>query len=256
MAFDHSQLRRFIVAFGSLFNRVTISRKDTADDEVQRMVVPLDYGPKERWLRRLVQDPELTRSVSVIFPRMTFSLSSAVYDGSRKVNTMHKLTFTDPSSNTKFLQQYVGVPYNLTFDLSIGIKYQRDGFQIIEQILPLFTPDLTFAMKPVPDLPDLVDQVPLTLLSVGHSDNYEGDFEHRRAIIWDLSFLMKTNIWSARKSASRIHEVITDLHAPFDLDAADVDDPQLARITVTANPLVQDPDDPDYPTADTTIEEA
>jgi hypothetical protein len=106
---------------------------------------------------------------------------------------------------------YVAVPYTLTLNLDILVKLQQDGMQIIEQILPYFTPDLTFRLRPIPSL-GFPDQIPLSLTSTTCVDNYEGDFEHRRAIVWTLGFSMDVNFYGPIKSQSVIDEVVVDIY--------------------------------------------
>jgi hypothetical protein len=207
--FNHSQFKRYILAFASVFSQVTLTRVKNSN-EVQRLVVPLEYGPKDRWFVRLKEDPTFMQGVSHVLPRMSFEVTSVNWDSSRKLNTMDTLGF--PSNDIKFRNQmYVGVPYNLTLELSILTKLQHDAFQIVEQILPFFTPDLSMLISVIPEL-GLTDMVPLTLLSVAHADNYEGTFEGRRAILWTMAFHMKVNFYGPQRKRSRIEEVMIDIH--------------------------------------------
>lgn len=224
--FNHNQLRRYLIAFGSFFTNITLIRTDASGVEQQRMVVPVDYGPKERWLYRLTQDPDLTEKVGITVPRMSYELTGIGFDASRKINTLNQLKF--PTQEQRHLARlYAGVPYNLTLELSILTKTQADAHQIVEQIIPLFTPDLTFAINTLPEL-GLVETIPLTLSSIAHSDNYEGDFEHRRAIIWSLSFGMPVMFYGPKKAQGQITEVVVDVHnSPIN----ELSDPPLVLAT-------------------------
>lgn len=208
--FNHQQIKRYLIAFGSFFNTIEISREDATGTEVQRLVVPLEYGNKDQWEARLVQDPEFLKGVGVTVPRIAFELVTTTYDGARKINSLDVMTY--PTSAQQTLSRlYVGVPYTLGFTLDILTKTQNDAHQILEQILPFFTPDLTFRVVPVEEL-GFPDQVPLTLTSVTHTDNFDGPWVTRRAIIWSMSFSMKVNFYGPVKAASRIQEVIIDLY--------------------------------------------
>jgi hypothetical protein len=204
--FNNQLLRKYVVAFGSFFDKITVVRNNT-----QKLVVPIEYGPKERWLVRLRQDPQFLQGVAQVVPRMSYELTSFSYDATRKLNTLNHLTFPSSTPARNLARTFVGVPYTLTLDLNVLTKYQTDAFQIVEQILPFFTPDLQFAMLTLPTL-GLVDQIPLTLTSVSHADNYEGDFEHRRAIVWTLSFDMRVNIYGPVKAQAQITDVEVDLY--------------------------------------------
>ena len=51
--FYHESLRKVIVAFGTIFNNITIHRKDSSGNVVQSLKVPLAYSPKEKGPRAL-----------------------------------------------------------------------------------------------------------------------------------------------------------------------------------------------------------
>mgnify|MGYP006970121947 CR=1 FL=1 len=55
--FYHETVRNVIVPFGTMFNNIQIVRKDNAGVVQQSMKDPLAYGPKQKWLARLDQDP-------------------------------------------------------------------------------------------------------------------------------------------------------------------------------------------------------
>ena len=232
--FKHLLLRRYLLSFGSLFDNITLTREDTAGDEVYRQIVPLEYGPKERWLTRLTQDPDLKQGVGQIVPRLSYEMSGIAYDPTRKLNTLEKLTYAASSSDDRG-RLYVGTPYTLTIGLSTLTKLQQDGMQIVEQILPYFTPNYTIAIEPLANYPTLVDVVPIVLQSVSQTDNYEGSFETRRVVVWDLEFSMKVYLYGPVKDKARIKKVIVDLYnsSSDDLSApnANASSPQIA-ITV------------------------
>ena len=101
--------------------------------------------------------------------------------------------------------QFAPAPYNLGFSLSILVKNTDDGLQILEQILPYFTPDYTVTINTVPGMGDKRD-VPITLTSVTQTDEYEGDFETRQVLRYDLDFVMKNYIYGPVKSSEMIRK--------------------------------------------------
>jgi hypothetical protein len=210
--FDHQQLRRYLLAFGSFFDSIFCVRYDTTGKETQRIQVPIEYGPKEKWLLHIIQDPDFLQSTAITVPRLSYEMTSLMYDGNRKLNSLNQLRFPNGTEDqSKLRRTYIGVPYLLNINLSALVKFQTDGFQIVEQILPFFTPDLTFVVQNVPEL-GIADQIPLTLTGVSSTDNYEGDFEKRRMIIWSMDFQMKVYFYGPNKSQGRIEEVIIDVY--------------------------------------------
>lgn len=182
--FYNRTTRRYIALFGSLFNKMSITRENNQGTEIQRMVVPISYGPYQKFLARVTQDPGLDRPQAISLPRMSFEITSMVYDGVRKTNSLNRLHNTDQSNF-----YYSPAPYNLEFNLYIMTKYAEDGAKVLEQILPFFKPEYTFSAYIINELEPL--DIPLILNSVSVEDIYEGDFETRRSLMWTLSFTMK-----------------------------------------------------------------
>ena len=185
--FYHQTSRKMVVAFGSLFNNIEVRRTDSSNAVVEVIKIPLSYGPKDKMLVRISSDPNLNPKVALTVPRMGFELTSMTYDGARKLNTMNRNV---KKGTTGLKIQFHPVPYNWDFSLYIFVKNAEDGTQILEQILPYFTPEFTVTMALVSSMGEKRD-IPLVLNSVTSEDTYEGDFATRRSIIWTLSFLMK-----------------------------------------------------------------
>lgn len=188
--FYHGTLRRYVALFGTLFNDIYVNRPDTARNEIHTIKVPVTYGPKEKVLARLTADPNLNRKTAVILPMITFEMTDIQYDGSRKLNTIGKRYKKDGTDPNKMYYQYNPVPYNIKFSLSILVKNTDDGTRIVEQILPFFTPEWTATVSLIPDM-DIAMDIPIILDDVSVSDSYEGDFEKRRTLEWDMKFTLK-----------------------------------------------------------------
>jgi hypothetical protein len=213
--FYHGIIRKCIVGFGTLFSDIYIDRKQgdsVTGDTVQRLQVPLAYAPKEKWIVRLDSDPTLENNTYVTLPRMSFEIIGYNYDSSRKVGRMQKVTCGDSSGST-VTAMYSPVPYNIDLSLYILTKTQEDGMQIIEQILPTFTPEYTLTINAVPEMNVKLD-IPVILNSVSVSDEYEGDFQTRRFVTHTLNFQMKTSLFGAVTG----NGVITDVNANVGLN--------------------------------------
>ncbi len=216
--FYHQTSRKMVVAFGTLFNNIEVRRTDSADAVVEVIKIPLSYGPKDKMLVRISQDPNLNPKVALTVPRMGFELTSMTYDGARKLNTMGRNV---KKGTTGLKKQFNPVPYNWDFSLYVFVKNAEDGTQILEQILPFFTPEFTVTMTLVSGMTIKMD-IPLVLNSVTSEDSYEGDFATRRSIIWTLSFLMKGYLYpSITDNAKIITSSVVDTHLMSAATAAD-----------------------------------
>ena len=207
--FYHQTSRKMVVAFGSLFNTIEVRRTNSAGSVIDTIKVPLSYGPREKFLTRISADPNLNPSIALTVPRMGFELTSMTYDGVRKLNTMGRNV---KKGTTGLKKQFNPVPYNWDFSLYVYVKNAEDGTQILEQILPFFTPEFTVTMNLVSSMSEKRD-IPLVLNSVTSEDTYEGDFASRRSIIWTLSFLMKGFLYpNVADNAKVITDVTVDSH--------------------------------------------
>ena len=216
--FYHQTSRKMVVAFGSLFNNIEVRRTDSSDAVTEIIKIPLSYGPKDKMLIRISQDPNLNPKVALTVPRMGFELTAMAYDGARKLNTMGRNV---KKGTTGLKKQFNPVPYNWDFSLYVFVKNAEDGTQILEQILPFFTPDFTVTMTLISGMTIKMD-IPLVLNSVTSEDAYEGDFATRRSIIWTLSFLMKGFLYpSVTDNAKVITSSVVDTHIMSAATAAD-----------------------------------
>ena len=216
--FYHQTSRKMVVAFGSLFNNIEVRRTDSNDAVTEVIKIPLSYGPKDKMLVRISQDPSLNPKVALTVPRMGFELTSMTYDGARKLNTMGRNV---KKGTTGLKKQFNPVPYNWDFSLYVFVKNAEDGTQILEQILPFFTPDFTVTMTLISGMTVKMD-IPLVLNSVTSEDSYEGDFASRRSIIWTFSFLMKGFLYpSVTDNAKVITSSVVDTHLMSAATAAD-----------------------------------
>jgi hypothetical protein len=204
--FYHSSLRRLVIAFGSLFNDVHIER--VGDDKEIR--VPVTYGPKEKFLRRLQENASLDDAdVAYTTPMMSFEISSIAYDAGRKRNTIGKRFIRDASDVDQLKYNFTEVPYNIDFTLSVLVRHFEDGLQIIEQILPYFCPEFNVTIN-INDINQKVD-VPIMLNDVNLEEEYEGDFESRRTIIFTLTFTAKTYLYGKIRDSKHIRRTETTL---------------------------------------------
>ena len=200
--FYHEILRRTIISFGSLFNDINIKHKNSSDDTVSVVKVPLAYGPTQKFLARLEQSPDLNKPIQMTLPRMSFEFIGLNYDASRKVTSTQTFLSADTSDKTSPRKSYMPVPYNMTFELSIMSKLNDDMLQIIEQILPYFQPAYTLSVDLVETIGEKRD-IPIVFDSITMSDDYEGDFTTRRALVYTLRFTAKTYLFGPVSDVSK-----------------------------------------------------
>ena len=192
--FYHQHLRKYVIVFGTIFNDIIIQRKDNSGNIVQDIKVPLAYAPREKALARLDQDPDLARKVGMVLPRMSFEMTSINYAPERKLNKIHRNVSAYSDDKAKLYAAYNPVAYDVGFELNLYTRYAEDSTQILEQILPFFTPEWSVSMTLIPDM-NWKQDIPIVLNGVSMQDTYDGDFETRRALIHTLNFTLKGYLW-------------------------------------------------------------
>lgn len=211
--FYHGIIRKSIVAFGHLFSDLYIDRREgdsVTGPVAQRLQVPIAYAPKEKWIVRIEQDPDLNNHTYISLPRMSFEMTGISYDTSRKLNRMNQITCYKDGVMTG---TYAPIPYNIDLSMYIISKTQEDCLQIVEQILPFFNPDYNMAIKVIEETNTIID-VPVILNSVTMQDDYDGDFQTRRFVTYTLNFTMKVNLFGSVNETGTISQVNVNLSEP------------------------------------------
>jgi hypothetical protein len=209
--FYNETTRKYVAVFGTIFNQIRIERAKADGTVVQDLIVPLNYGPQQKFLARLQQDPNLDRKSAISLPRMSFEIMSMAYDPERKLGQTQKIMRTNTEVTGQRGFTYVGAPYNLEFQLSIMTKYSEDAAKILEQIIPFFQPDFTQTVKLIPDI-DPID-IPIILNGVTTEEIYEGTFQERRSVLYTLSFTMKGWFYGPQRKASVIKFIDTNFYS-------------------------------------------
>ena len=236
--FYHETIRKVIVSFGTMFNNINLVRKDSSGNISQSMKVPLAYGPREKFLVRLREDADLSKTIAITLPRIGFEIANLSYDPTRKLNRVQKFKKVKGSKASQLDTQFMPVPYNIDIELYVMAKQSDDALQIVEQILPFFQPDYTFTINDMADM-GIKRDVPIILNSIAYEDDYQGDFTTRRALIYTLSFTAKFYLYGPVTSSKVIKTVQVDQYT----DLQDTSPKREQRYKVTPKPESADADD-------------
>lgn len=209
--FSHynKSIRKLTTAFASTFNNIFLIRYNEDGTENQRIVVPIVFADQEKYTKRIQGDPDLDRKVQITLPRMSYELAGMRYDPSRKLNTMNK-NFNCQSDRTFY--QYNPIPYDFDFLLTIYTRNIEDGNQILEQIIPYFTPDYTIKVNMVPEL-NMIRNIPIILNNISPAIDSNGLFNSEtRTIYWTLQFSLKGYIFGSIKDTNIIKRVTVNIN--------------------------------------------
>ena len=231
-----------------MFNDLTVSRLDDSGNTLQTLAIPISYSPKEKWLARIKDNPDLTAQLQAILPRLAFEITGFEYDGARRLTSINRNSALN--SNGKIQYQRTPVPWNLTFSLYSYVRNADDGVQVMEQILPFFGPEWTNTVNLIPEMGIKLD-VPTILNSMSIEDTYEGDYENRRALIYTYNFTMKCWFFGPvrapaneggiiKRTILNFHSMDTALKANTIYGiTADITDEEVARSLITSRVTIQ-----------------
>ena len=180
---------------------------------------------------RIFSDPDLTRQVQAILPRMSFEITGITYDSSRKQNSLLKSSKPLVGGHTA-ASTYMGVPYDLNFQLTVYARNIDDGTHIVEQILPFFNPDFTVSATMVPDL-GFAKDIPVILNNVTNNIEYEGNYDSVRYVYWTLNFTMKLHYYGPVTTPKIIRSVYANLHIDRNLGPTYITEMTLANANGT-----------------------
>lgn len=231
--FYHGLIKKYHSAFGAVFNGIDVVRykPDTITGEqveASRQTVPCEYSPKEKWVQRIMSEPDdLTRQPATTVPRIAYEMKDMTYAPERKLGTRNYFAFTNPNTTDTKLRIMQPVPWDFVYEVSVLAKTQEDMLQIVEQIIPFFTPDLTFTLRGIKN-PNIEYDIPISLMSVMPSDTYDGRFDDRRIIVWTFQFVLKGYLFGPVREGKIIKEIHVDI---MDYD-------QLKKSPLTRNYLI------------------
>jgi hypothetical protein len=188
----HKHLRNITVAIGSLLNEFNI--------QLGKTNVPVSFAPKNRFIAKLNNSK---RGVQTFLPRIGFNLEGIAYDSTRQQQKNKKVV----GNNKKTLTP---VPYIIDYSISIYTKSMDEGLEIVEQLLPSFTPYYNLRLLESEAL-GIITDIPLTLNSVDLEDNWEGSFEGSdlRTIIWNLSISAPINLFPKLQDKGPVINTVT-----------------------------------------------
>lgn len=248
--------------FGSLLNDISIQRLDKNGRPIsgQLIKVPISFGPKQKWLVRLTQDPNAGATASdgsptqtpveIVVPRMGFDLKAFSYDNQRELPSSGKNVRL--LTNNTLNRVYNPVAYIFPFELTIATKSMEDMFQIVEQILPFFTPTFTVTVQES-QLSQTKDIVITLKTPVTPEIEPYGDPKESKLLTCTLNFELAGYLYGPQIPQKIITQVDLRLFADSNFmgDPQDIEDytqpdptpPDVGTVvTVTPNPLNTPPE--------------
>ena len=196
--FYNNNIRKTVVAFGSLFNNIHVEHTDPDGGSNLRIRVPITYASQEKFIQRYLNPSSITDGTRIEnqLPRMSYIMANISPDPSRRRSRFSAtggktLSGENCVDSGKFV--YNEIPVNLTFNLYIYTRHTDDTMQIVEQIMPYFVPDHVIEL----DMNEVNTnvQIPIVMATNNLSERFDGDFANRRINISSFSFVAKSYIF-------------------------------------------------------------
>jgi hypothetical protein len=210
--FYNKNLRKLVVAFGSLFSNVQVEHANPDGGNPLQIRVPISYAPQEKFIQRWLQPSSIddTTRIEKTLPVMSYIINNIIPDPSRRRN---KFTYTKAYDSTGGQCENTGnqvfqeVPVNVAFTLYIYTRHIDDTLQIMEQIIPYFNPEHLIKLSMNEVNQDV--QIPIIMGNNSVSERYDGELSSRRINVSSISFTAKSYIFGIIKPLVTIDDTNT-----------------------------------------------
>lgn len=229
---DNYEFRKQLSVFQSLFNQIFVIRRDNKGDEINRFVVPIEYAPKKKYIRRIEGGHDVPQGITL--PRMSFEMTSLNLSAVRRRNPLQQVVIRKHLANRESRTYvYTPIPYDFNISLSLYVKNEMDAFQIVKQITSVFQPH--YKVDAALFEHDLDTTVPLILKLVGTTpdQNFEGAYEERQTKFWTFDFILMGYIFTDVFTQDRIKQIDIGIFPTFDIEESETsnyDAPSLVTI--------------------------
>lgn len=150
----NKQITNYILQFMAIFTGLQVMVGKSIGEDERLISVPLHYGHKDRVVAAILADH--TQNAAIRLPTMSAYLRNLRLAENRMKGTgTERRTAYVPTGglvpdDIKVVHQRMPVPYDLHLDLHIYTSNTDQHFQILEQILPLFDPQLQLQVDDTP----------------------------------------------------------------------------------------------------------
>jgi hypothetical protein len=209
-AFGYNTVQIVTETFGSLFKDLTVNRYNANNVPYQSLKVPVLYGPRDKALARTIADPNLNKKIAIDLPIISYEFTGNLsYDAERKLNDNSMIASVSSNNPNGMNYQFTPVPYDYSFNVYVITRTLEDANQIVEQILPFFTPAYAYTVQLLGGLgyPQSPMKISAVLNHSSLSDDYEGDLITRRSIIWTFNFTVKAYLFGPNRFSPVIKQI-------------------------------------------------
>jgi len=259
--FHHQSLKNYTIALLDLFNDISVPRYNEDGSLLEEIKVPIQFGNRDKAFMLSDHDMENIHTGNVnIFPRMVLQFNSMSKAQDRNTNKLLKINKRKQDNDVDSLlyeYQYNASAYDFTFTIYLATRTFTDATIIIEQIAPMFRPDISLKIweidiqkepTTVPvqigdfdvELPDEMTDEDIRLVEVSFPLTVKGNLYlpiSNQEIIKDIKLNMK--VIESRRTArtekygldfeTRANSMKSDTQTPKEYMPKNVDEIPLAK---------------------------
>ena len=198
--FYFSSIRSVTVQLMNVFSDLKVM-KYVDGESVKEVEVPIKYSTKEKfywWIYDKKQEKRL--------PMMSFNMTSLSYDIQRQTERTSKLHYNiGTDDDPTIIEIMKPVPYKMGYQLNIASVYLSEAEQVLEQILPYFSPFIMLNIK----IPDAYMSYDAKCILNGCSLDVPEDMmeDTQRLVKWSLDLSVDGLIMAPHTTSSLIKEI-------------------------------------------------
>lgn len=202
--FYNKSVKKVISTFGSLFSDIVIQ---AGTDEI--ITVPIHYAHKQKFIEVLANNADVRNMYTdVALPIMGFEITSFTYAPERMTNPLNIQNLKKTNDKVDFI--FTSIPYSIGIELYIATNTVDEGYQILEQIVPFFTPQLNVTISDI-DFHNIKTNLTFDLTSFSQDIQNESSFDEKRVCLFNYSFICHTKFHSNPRSLERIKTMIVSM---------------------------------------------
>lgn len=191
-------IKKTITQFANVFNNIKIAKYNEDGSIKKTIEVPVKLSSKQKFYYWLYdrKHEKMLPMMAVNFTGLSPALNNRGTDSNY---------FKVPASKGETSTYKKPIPWDYTFELYITANYMLDIEQILEQIIPWFTPYIMININ----IPEINNNLDLKVIcnSVSQDKEVEIPEDDYRTINWTLDFTVKGYMLKPVSDSSIIHEI-------------------------------------------------
>lgn len=204
--FYHNSIKQYTIGLLDMFNDLKIPRFNTAGARISDLDIPIKFGNREKAYTLNDHDIEnLSNGNVTVLPRMVLEFNGLSKAMDRNTNKNHKINKNSLQDNLLFAYHYNAVAYDFNYTLYLATRTFTDATIVIEQIAPMFRPDITLRIQELDiqleptAIPVMIGEFEIQLPEITNDDI--------RLIEVSLPITLKGNLYLPIKEEKIINEI-------------------------------------------------